>query len=124
MLEEFKKRLEHGEKLMKELTTTYQIKDIVQTIEKELWENCYSRTFYTGIHNSELLEKEYKNRKIIVEYNTDLEIEKIEISWNFYDSVHIALSAIGLIATYRLEHGGSQKLIDLPWVLLKPAFFK
>lgn len=88
MLEELKKRLEYGEKLMKELTT-YQIKDIIQIIEKELWENCYSKTFYTGIHNSELLEKEYKNRKIIVEYNADLEIEQIEISWNFYDSVHM-----------------------------------
>ena len=123
MLEELKKRLEHGEKLMRELTT-YQIKDIVQIIEKELWENGYSKTFYTEIHNSELLEKEYKNRKIIVEYNADLEIKKIEISWNFYDSVHIELSAIGLIATCYPEHGVSKKLIDLPWLLLKPVFFK
>lgn len=123
MLEEIKKRLEYGKKLMKELTT-YQIKDVIQTIEKELWENCYSETFYTRIYNSKFLKEEYKDRKIIVEYNADLEIEKIEISWNFYDSVHIELSAIGLIATYRPEHGVSKKLIDLPWLLLKPVFFK
>jgi len=123
MLEELEKRLEHGEKLMKKLTTC-QIKDVIQIIEKELWEDCYSKTFYTGIHNGEFLKKEYKNRKITVEYNADLEIEKIEISWNFYDSVHITLSAIGLIATYSPEHGVSKTLIDLPWLLLKPVFFK
>ena len=123
MLEELKKRLEHGEKLMKELTT-YQIKDIIQIIEKKLWENCYSKTFYAGIQDGKFLEEEYKNRKIIVKYNADLEIQEIEISWNFYDSVHIELSAIGLIATYYPEHGASKKLIDLPWLLLKPVFFK
>ena len=118
LIEDIERRLEYGDPCMKRLSEL-SIKDIVTNIEK-IWENSGSAS---SISNKELI-KEYHNKKTFVEYDSNLEIESIKIRWSYWDSITIELSSIGLIATYKPEHGSSIKLLDLTWVLVEQFFFK
>ena len=117
-IENFKKRIAIGNSFMKMLSTT-NIKDIIAVIEK-IWENTYSNLPYS--RNLDDLKNEYSNRKISVVYNSNLEVEKIKISWNYWDSVDIELSAYGLTATFKPEHGSHKELLNMNWVLLEKFF--
>ena len=115
LIEDITRRLEYGNPCMKRLSEL-SIKDIVASIEK-IWENSCSAS------NRELI-KEFHIKKTFVEYDSNLEINSIKISWSYWDSITIELSSIGLIATYKPTHGSDTKLLDLTWVLLEPFFFK
>ena len=115
LVEDITRRLEYGNPYMKKLSEL-SIKDIVTSIEK-IWENSCS------VSNDKLI-KEYHVKKTFVEYNSNLEIESIKISWSYWDSIIVELSSMGLIATYKPEHGSYTKLLDLTWVLVEPFFFK
>ena len=114
LVEDITRRLEYGNPCMKRLSEL-SIKDIVTNIEK-IWEtSCVSK--------KELI-KEYHYKKTFVEYDSNLEIKRVKISWSYWDSITIELSSIGLVATYKPEHGSDTKLLDLTWVLVEPFFFK
>ena len=115
------KRMEYGKPFMKKLSNI-SIKDIVAVIEK-VWENSNSN-FYATIPNEieELLQKEYSNKRTTVEYNSNLDIEKVTVSWNYWDSVTIELSVFGMSATYKPEHGANKTIFDVSWVLIDKFF--
>lgn len=115
LIENITRRLEYGNPCMKRLSEL-SIKDIVTNIEK-IWENACS------VSNEELI-KESHDKKTFVEYDSNLEIKSVKISWSYWDSITIELSPTGLVATYKPEHGPSTKLFDLTWVLVEPFFFK
>ena len=115
LIEDITRRLEYGNPCMKRLSEL-SIKDIVTSIEK-IWENSCS------VSNEELIQ-EYHVKKTFVEYNSNLEIESVKISWSYWDSITIELSSIGLVAIYKSAHDSNTKLLDLTWVLLEPFFFK
>ena len=115
LIEDITRRLEYGNPCMKRLSEL-SIKDIVTSIEK-IWENSVS------VCNDELI-KEYHVKKTFVEYDSNLEIKSVKISWSYWDSITIELSSMGLIATYKPEHGSDTKLLNLTWVLVEPFFFK
>ena len=115
LIEDITRRLEYGNPCMKRLSEL-SIKDIVTSIEK-IWENSCS------VSNEELI-KEYHDKKTFVEYDSNLEIKSVKISWSYWDSITIELSSIGLVAIYKPEHGSDTKLLDLTWVLVEPFFFK
>ena len=115
LIEDITRRLEYGNPCMKRLSEL-SIKDIVSSIEK-IWKNSCS------VSNEELI-KEFHVKKTFVEYDSNLEIKSVKISWSYWDSITIELSSIGLTATYKPEHGSNTKLLDLTWVLVEPFFFK
>ena len=115
LIEEITRRLEYGKPCMKRLSEL-PIKDIVASIEK-IWENSCS------VSNEELIKK-YHEKKIFVEYDSNLEIKSVKISWYYWDSLTIRLDPIGLVAEYKPEHGTSTKLLDLTWALVEPFFIK
>ena len=118
-IEDYKKRIAYGEPFMKTLSNI-SIKDIVTVIEK-IWENSCGN-FYFTIENGEYLKKEYANKTITVEYNSNLDIETIIVKWSFYDQIKIELSAYGLTATYKPEHGQNKIIYDITWVLVNSWF--
>lgn len=115
LIENITIRLEYGNPCMKRLSGL-SIKDIVTSIEN-IWKNSCS------ISDEELI-KEYHDKKAVVEYDSNLEIKSVKISWSYWDSIIIEVSSMGLIATYKPEHGSHTKLLDLTWVLVEPFFFK
>lgn len=115
LIEDITRRLEYGNPCMKRLSEL-SIKDIVTNI-LNIWESSCS------VSNEELI-KEYHCKKTFVEYDSNLEIKSVKISWSYWDSITIELSSMGLIATYKPEHGFDTKLLDLTWVLVEPFFFK
>lgn len=115
LIEDIRRRLECGNPCMKRLSKL-SIKDIVTNIEK-IWENSCSAS------NEELI-KEYHIKRTFVEYDSNLEIKSVKISWSYWDSITIELSSMGLIATYKPEHGSHTNLLNLTWVLVEPFFFK
>lgn len=115
LIEDITRRLKYGNPCMKRLSEL-SIKDIVASIER-IWESSCS------VSNEELI-KEYHIKKTFVEYDSNLEIKRVKISWSCWDSITIELSSMGLIAAYRPEHGLSTNLLDLTWVLVEPFFFK
>lgn len=114
-------RFEYGDRFMRRLTELH-IKDIVAVIEK-IWENSCT-DFYNTIHNGELLMKEYSRKRTTVEYDSKLNIEKIKVCWDYWDSITIELTAFGIVATYKPEHGAYVKILDMSWVLIENLFFK
>jgi hypothetical protein len=120
-VDDFKMRLEYGRPFMIELSYI-PIKDIVAVIEK-IWDNSCS-SFYDTIQHSEEIKREYENRSINVEYNSKMNIESIKLNWSFYDTINIELSAYGLRATYKPEHGCIATILDLSWVILEDLFSK
>lgn len=120
-VDDFKMRFEYGRPFMVELSYI-PIKDIVSVIEK-IWDNSCS-SFYDTIQNSEAIKREYENRSINVEYNSKMNIESIKLNWSFYDTINIELSAYGLRATYKPEHGCIATILDLSWVILEDLFSK
>lgn len=112
-------RIKYGEPFMKKLSEVA-IKDIVGVIEK-IWENSCGN-FYDTIESGEYLKKEYANKTITVEYNSNLDIETIIVKWSFYDQIKIELSAYGLTATYKPEHGQNKMIYDITWVLVNSWF--
>ena len=115
LIEEITRRLEYGNPCMKRLSEL-SIKDIVTNIEK-IWENSCSA------NNKELIKK-YHTKRTFVEYDSNLEIKSVKISWSYFDSITIELLPIGLVARYKPEYGSNTKLLDLTWVLVEPFFFK
>ena len=115
LIEDIRRRLECGNPCMKRLSKL-SIKDIVTNIEKILENSC-------SVSNGELI-KEYHIKRTFVEYDSNLEIKSVKISWSCWDSITIELSPMGLIATYKPAHGSYTKLLDLTWVLVEPLFFK
>ena len=115
LIEDITRRLDYGNPCMKRLSEL-SIKDIVTSIEN-IWENSCS------VSNEEHI-KEYHDKRTFVEYDSNLEIKSVKIRWSYWDSITIELSSIGLIATYKPEHGSNTKLLDLTWVLVEPFFFK
>ena len=103
-------RFEYGDRFMRRLTELH-IKDIVAVIEK-IWENSCA-DFYNTIHNGELLMKEYSRKRTTVEYDSKLNIEKIKVCWDYWDSITIELTAFGIVATYKPEHGAYVKILDM-----------
>lgn len=118
-IENYLSRIKYGEPFMKKLSEVA-IKDIVGVIEK-IWENSCGN-FYFTIENGEYLKKEYANKTITVEYNSNLDIETIIVKWSFYDQIKIELSAYGLTATYKPEHGQNKMIYDITWVLVNSWF--
>lgn len=118
-IEDYLSRVKYGEPFMKKLSEVA-IKDIVGVIEK-IWENSCGN-FYFTIENGEYLKKEYANKTITVEYNSNLDIETIIVKWSFYDQIKIELSAYGLTATYKPEHGQNKMIYDITWVLVNSWF--
>ena len=118
-IENYLSRIKYGEPFMKKLSEVA-IKDIVGVIEK-IWENSCGN-FYDTIENGEYLKKEYTNKTITVEYNSNLDIETIIVKWSFYDQIKIELSAYGLTATYKPEHGQNKIIYDITWVLVNSWF--
>ena len=96
------------------------IKDIVTNIEN-IWENSGANNYGKC---TEELEKEYLNKSTYVNYNKDLKISKVEVRWSYWDGISIELTSMGLIAKFKPEHGPTQTLLDLTWVLIEPFFFK
>ena len=115
LIEDITRRIEYGNPYMKRLSEL-SVKDIIISIEK-IWENSCSAS------NEELI-KEYHIKRIFVEYDSNLEIKSVKISWSYWDSITIELSSMGIIATYKPEHGSHTNLLDLTWVLVEPFFFK
>lgn len=118
-IEDYKKRIAYGEPFMKKLSNI-SIKDIVAVIEK-IWENSCGN-FYDTIESGECLKKAYANKTTIVEYNSNIDIETIIVKWSFYDEIKIELSAYGLTATYKPEHGQNKIIYDITWVLVNSCF--
>lgn len=119
MVDSIIKRLELGEPYMQQISNI-SIKEIVSAIEM-IWENSCG-DFYSSIRDEDL--KDAYNRKLTyVEYNSNLEIEKVKVCWSSWDKITIELTKNGLIATYHPEHGNSKKLIDLTWTIVG-KFFK
>ena len=118
-IEDYKNRIAYGEPFMKKLSNI-SIKDIVGVIEK-IWENSCGN-FYFAIKNGEYLKKAYADKTITVEYNSNLDIETIIVKWSFYDQIKIELSAYGLTATYKPEHGQNEIIYDITWVLINSYF--
>lgn len=114
-------RFEYGDRFMRRLTELH-MKDIVAVIEK-IWENSYT-DFYNTIHNGELLKEEYHRKRTTVEYDSKLNIEKIKVCWDYWDSITIELTAFGIVARYKPEHGAYVKIMDISWVLIENLFFK
>lgn len=115
LIEDITRRIEYGNPCMKRLSEL-SIKDIITSIE-EIWKNSCSAS------NREFI-KEYHTKKTLVEYDSNLEIQSVKISWFYWDNLTIELSSMGLVATYKPEHGSNAKLLDLTWILVKPFFFK
>jgi hypothetical protein len=118
-IENYLSRIKYGEPFMKKLSEVA-IKDIVGVIEK-IWENSCGN-FYDTIGNGEYLKKAYADKTITVEYNSNLDIETIIVKWSFYDQIKIELSAYGLTATYKPEHGQNKIIYDITWVLVNSCF--
>ena len=118
-IKDYLSRIKYGEPFMKTLSNI-SIKDIVTVIEK-IWENSCGN-FYFTIENGEYLKKEYANKTITVGYNSNLDIETIIVKWSFYDQIKIELSAYGLTATYKPEHGQNKIIYDITWVLVNSWF--
>lgn len=118
-IENYLSRIKCGEPFMKKLSEVA-IKDIVDVIEK-IWENSCGN-FYFTIGNGEYLKKAYADKTITVEYNSNLDIETIIVKWSFYDQIKIELSAYGLTATYKPEHGQNKIIYDITWVLVNSWF--
>lgn len=118
-VENIMKQMELGRPFMKKLSTI-PIKDIIAVIEK-IWENSNSN-FYVTNEIQELLQNEYSNKKIIVEYNSLLDIKKITVTWNYWDSISIELTVFGMLATYKPEHGSYKTIFDMNWILLENFF--
>ena len=121
LIENIKNRIDYGSPCMARLSE-FSVQDIVTCIEK-IWENSCTDVYET-LSNGEELIKEYHCKRTFFEYDSNLEIKNIKICWSYWDSVIIELSAMGLVATYKPEHGNSIKLLDLTWVLIEPFFFK
>lgn len=119
-LSTYRKRIEYGKPYMDKLTSL-SIQEIVSGIES-IWENSNS-SFYNTIQHGDTLEKEYKNKNTTVLYDHNLNIEKITVSWDYWDSISIELTAYGLIATYKPEHGSNKEILNLTWVIIC-NFFK
>ena len=115
LIEDITRRLKYGNPCMKRLSEL-SIKDIVASIER-IWESSCS------VSNEELI-KEYHTKKTFVEYDSNFEIKRVKISWSCWDNITIELSSMGLIATYRSEHGLNTNLLNLTWVLVEPFFLK
>ena len=118
-IENYLSRIKYGEPFMKKLSEVA-IKDIVGVIEK-IWENSCGN-FYFTIESGEYLKKAYADKTITVEYNSNLDIETIIVKWSFYDQIKIELSAYGLTATYKPEHGQNKIIYDITWVLVNSWF--
>ena len=118
-IEDYLSRIKYGEPFMKKLSEVA-IKDIVGVIEK-IWENSCGN-FYFTIESGEYLKKAYADKTITVEYNSNLDIETIIVKWSFYDQIKIELSAYGLTATYKPEHGQNKIIYDITWVLVNSWF--
>lgn len=118
-IENYLSRIKYGEPFMKKLSDVA-IKDIVGVIEK-IWENSCGN-FYFTIESGEYLKKAYADKTITVEYNSNLDIETIIVKWSFYDQIKIELSAYGLTATYKPEHGQNKIIYDITWVLVNSWF--
>lgn len=118
-IENYLSRIKYGEPFMKKLSDVA-IKDIVGVIEK-IWENSCGN-FYFTIESGEYLKKAYADKTITVEYNSNLDIETIIVKWGFYDQIKIELSAYGLTATYKPEHGQNKIIYDITWVLVNSWF--
>ena len=118
-IEDYLSRIKYGEPFMKKLSDVA-IKDIVGVIEK-IWENSCGN-FYDTIESGEYLKKAYADKTITVEYNSNLDIETIIVKWSFYDQIKIELSAYGLTATYKPEHGQNKIIYDITWVLVNSCF--
>lgn len=112
------KRFELGEPYMQQISNL-SIKEIVSVIEM-IWENSCG-DFYSSIRD-EYLKDAYNKKLTHVEYNSNLEIEKVKVCWSSWDKITIELTRNGLIATYHPEHGSSKKLIDLTWVIVGKFF--
>ena len=121
LIENIKNRIEYGYPCMKRLSEL-SVRDIVTCIEK-IWENSCTDA-YESLTNKDELIKEYHCKRIFIEYDSDLEIKSVKICWSYWDSIIIELSVMGLVVTYKPEHGNSKKLLDLTWVLIEPFFFK
>ena len=119
LIENIERRIEYGQPCMNRLSDL-SIKEIVFSIEK-IWENSGSNSYGKCV---EELEKEYLNKSTYVNYDKDLKISKVEVRWSFWDGISIELTSMGLIATYKPEHGPTKTLLDLTWVLIEPFFFK
>ena len=74
--------------------------------------------------NEKVVNSIIKDKRTFVEYDSNFEIKSVKIKWLGWDSITIELCSIGLIATYKPEHGSDTKLLDLTWVLVEPFFFK
>ena len=118
-IENYLSRIKYGEPFMKKLSDVA-IKDIVGVIEK-IWENSCGN-FYFTIESGEYLKKAYADKTITVEYNSNLDIKTIIVKWSFYDQIKIELSAYGLTATYKPEHGQNKIIYDITWVLVNSWF--
>lgn len=114
-LSTYMKRFEYGKPYMDKLTSL-SIQEIVSGIES-IWENSNSN-FYDTIQHGDILEKEYKNKNTTVLYDYNLNIEKITVSWDYWDSISIELTAYGLIATYKPEHGPNKEILNLTWAII------
>ena len=119
-VENIEKRISYGAPCMERLSELT-VKEIASAIDM-IWENSCSDIYETLPHND--IENEYKYRSITVCYKYDLHIDKIKITWGGWDYITIELSAFGLVAEYKPEHGPSKKLLDLTWVLVEPFIFK
>ena len=120
-VENIEKRISYGAPCMERLSELT-VKEIASAIDM-IWENSCSDIYETLPHNDDI-ENEYKYRSITVCYKYDLHIDKIKITWGGWDYITIELSAFGLVAEYKPEHGPSKKLLDLTWVLVEPFIFK
>jgi hypothetical protein len=118
MVDSIIKRLELGEPYMQQISNL-SIKEIVSVIEM-IWENSCG-DFYSSIRD-EYLKDEYNKKLTNVEYNSNLEIEKVKVCWSSWDKITIELTRNGLIAIYHPEHGSSKKLIDLTWAIVGKFF--
>lgn len=119
MVDSITKRYEFGKHCMQQISNL-SIKEIVVAIEM-IWENSCG-DFYSSVRDTDLKDA-YNRKSTYVEYNSNLEIQKVKVIWCSWDKITIELSAMGLIATYHPEHGNPKKLIDLTWMIVE-KFFK
>ena len=112
LIENIERRIEYGQPCMNQLSDLT-IKEIVASIEK-IWENSGANNYSKSVKE---LEKEYLNKSTYVNYDKDLKISKVEVRWSFWDGISIELTSMGLIAKFKPEHGPTQTLLDLTWVL-------
>ncbi len=120
-IENIEKRISYGTPCMERLSEL-SVKKIVSSIDI-IWENSCSDIYETLPHKDDI-EEGYKDRTVTVNYKSNLQIDKIKISWGCWDYITIELSSFGLVAEYKPEHGPSKKLLDLTWVLVEPFIFK